>query len=273
MNINLKINEEKCIHCGMCIKDCPGGVLEFDENKIPAIRPSGQNNCIKCQHCLAICPAGAISVFSKNPDDSEMAGNINPDKLLNLIKTRRSFRQFKSQNVPFEIMDKLKDMLNFVPTGCNSRDFYFNFVEDINVMDEYREYVLAKLKNLIWLLPKKFSNYKKSIQNGDDVIFRNAPHMLIVSINKKAPCKDIDPVIALSYFDLYAQSLGLGTLWCGFADIAFKLFPKLKKSLKLPKDHKIGYIMLFGMPKIKYQRAIQPDNYPFATVSKAGLFN
>ena len=35
---NFKVDEEKCIHCGLCVKDCSAKALEFDENKIPKIK-------------------------------------------------------------------------------------------------------------------------------------------------------------------------------------------------------------------------------------------
>ena len=96
INKNLKIDENKCIHCGLCINDCIANSLEFDENKIPRFAQGGENRCIKCQHCLAICPVGALSILDKNPDDSNLVlKEYNSDELLNLIQSRRSVRKFK----------------------------------------------------------------------------------------------------------------------------------------------------------------------------------
>ena len=106
---------EKCIHCGKCIKDCMGKALKFNEDKIPEL---DENRCIKCEHCLAICPVGALSIMGKNPEDSELPNNRpNEMKMLNLIKTRRSIRYYKNENVDKELIEKLNDMLNWVPTG------------------------------------------------------------------------------------------------------------------------------------------------------------
>ena len=43
INKNLKIDENKCIHCGLCINDCIANSLEFDENKIPRFAQGGEN--------------------------------------------------------------------------------------------------------------------------------------------------------------------------------------------------------------------------------------
>ena len=58
-DLNFKVDEGKCIHCGLCVKDCLSKVINFDENKKPVI--TVQDRCIKCQHCLSICPVGAKS--------------------------------------------------------------------------------------------------------------------------------------------------------------------------------------------------------------------
>ena len=129
--INLVIDEEKCIRCGLCVKDCTAGVLEQAENEVPKIAENGEKRCIKCQHCLAVCPTGALSIFGKNPQDSDSIREVNSDDVLNLIKSRRSYRHYKQENLDKETMDKLKNMLNWVPTGCNNHRLHFAFIDDI----------------------------------------------------------------------------------------------------------------------------------------------
>ena len=42
----LKIDEEKCIHCAKCVKDCVAGNLELNEQKIPQWTKDGENSII-----------------------------------------------------------------------------------------------------------------------------------------------------------------------------------------------------------------------------------
>ena len=77
----ITINKEKCIHCGLCIKDCIVGILEFDENKHPKYCQNGENSCVACQHCMAICPTGALAFGNKNPD--RLYGRGKEDSLRN----------------------------------------------------------------------------------------------------------------------------------------------------------------------------------------------
>lgn len=268
---NLVIDKEKCINCGMCIEDCIAGALEFDENKVPRFAEGGEARCIECQHCLAVCPMGAVSVLNKNPDNSDRVQEHNPEQVLNLIKSRRSIRQYKSENVPAETIEKLKNMLNWSPTGCNFHKLHFAFVEDRAVMDKIRSYVNEKIVKILTSSPLskiagKFSRYKDALIKGEDVIFRGASHMVVVSAPVNAPCANIDPVIALSYFELYAQSLGVGTCWCGFAEICMQLFPEIACAIHVPDGYKVSYVMLFGLPDVKYSRTTQPESFEYTAV-------
>ncbi len=274
--INFSVDGNKCIHCGLCEKDCIAKIIKYNENQIPFV--SNPEKCIKCQHCLAICPVGAISILEKNPDESDKIYSQNPDMILNLIKSRRSIRQFKKEDVNSETMHKLKDMLAWTPTGCNYHKLHISFIENLEVMNEFRDYVNNKLINALTKSPikavtEKFSNYTNALVRGDDVIFRGAPHLIVVSNSVSAPCLQEDGIIALSYFELYAQSLGLGTCWCGFATMCLKLFPELCEYLKIPEGYKPCYTMLFGEKSINYSRITQPNNYSITSASKGGFEN
>lgn len=263
--------DEKCIHCGKCISDCMGKALKFNQNRIPEL---DESKCIKCQHCLAICPTGALSICGKRPEESVIPDSIpKAEQMLNLIKNRRSIRHYKNENIDKDLMLKLKDMLNWVPTGVNNHRLVFSFIDDVEVMNEFRNYtngkMLEALKNpVLKHLAGKFERYKKAFLRGEDIIFRGAPYMVVVSAPIDSPCGDIDPVIALSYFELYAKSLGIGTCWCGIADAVIRMFPELCETLEIPENYKLGYAMLFGMPDVDYKRATQPEKYQMISVKK-----
>ena len=268
MQKNLVVNKEKCISCGLCIKDCIAAALEFDTDKHPQFTKDGENRCLMCQHCLSVCPGGAISILNKTPDNSEELKQPDSEVVLNALKYRRSTRIFKEENVSEEIIGKLKAALNYTPTGCNNRKLLFTITETKQETDQIRKYVTNRLIKLLKFLPfagpaKKFAHYKNMLLSGKDVIFRGAPHIIIASSPINAPCRDIDPIIALSYFELYANSLGVGTCWCGFGEACFKILPELKSIFNIPKDYKPVYVMLFGIPNIKYSRTTQPEPYTF----------
>lgn len=88
------IDEEKCILCSSCIRDCPNSFLYMDNGKIR----TGENGCMECGHCYAICPEAAIKMTNYDCSD-EMAvsmSKINEDALLNAMKSRRSITSIQS---------------------------------------------------------------------------------------------------------------------------------------------------------------------------------
>lgn len=65
-------------------------------------------------------------------------------------------------------------------------------------------------------------------------------------------------MLYLSYFELMAQSCGLGTVWCGLLYWCLRLvLPELIPRLGIPESHELGYAMLFGAPAVQYQRTVE----------------
>ena len=244
-------------------------VLAKDDDDFPYMPQNLEKFCINCQHCLAICPAEAINCNGKTASQCIPVGNIpSSDEMFNLLRQRRTIRRYVNENIPFETMRMLKDSLSWSATGCNDHSLIFKVIENKEDMEFYRTTAADMLKKLFkWgILKLLYPNIKRflcEILNGKDVIFRDAPHMIICAVNTKAPCKEADPFIALSNFDIMAQSCGIGTCWCGFAVYAIKFNRRLRKQLNLPKGYKVASVMLFGKPAVAYKRTTAPEKFKF----------
>jgi nitroreductase len=88
------------------------------------------------------------------------------------------------------------------------------------------------------------------------MIFRGAPHLLGVSATPESVCPAKDVNLTLAYFELLAQSAGLGTVWCGLVKMAMELLPELKTDLGLLPG-RYYYAMMFGVPAVHYARTVQ----------------
>lgn len=266
---SIVVNKEKCSQCGLCVSDCISKCIEMNKNNYPYMK--SEQSCLSCQHCMAICPNGALSFNDKTPDNSE---KVSVSDILSLIKSRRSVRQYKDEELTETELQTIKNMLPYIPTGCNSHKLHFSFVEKKAVMQVLKQKVnkkFVKLLNNKILSPlvKHFEVYKDAFEKDEDIVFRGAPHMIVVSSPIMAPCVQQDPIIALSYIELYAQSLGYGTCWCGYAAICIKLFPELCDILEIPKGYTPVYAMLLGKPAVKYQRTTQPEPYTISEIKDA----
>ena len=59
--VTLRLSQEKCNGCGMCIKVCPHAVFELSERKAYII---ARDYCMECGACMINCPTQAIFVKS-----------------------------------------------------------------------------------------------------------------------------------------------------------------------------------------------------------------
>lgn len=262
---NFTVADATCIACGQCVRDCLPGALQMqDERPVMA----DEARCMRCLHCLAVCPTGAVSMLGHSPEQSTpLKGRWpTPEQVGALIKGRRSVRRYKQENVDPALLRQVLDVTAHAPTGTNSRKLLVTVIDDKAVMDAFRREVYERLdaKKKAGTLPdmhrRDFFELAPLLwrEKGRDMIFRNAPHAVLVSCDKQASCVDQDPLIYLSYYELAAQSAGLGTLWCGLLYWALQLMlPELLPRVGIPDTHQLGYAMLFGYPDVHYARTVE----------------
>lgn len=267
--LHFMVNEERCTRCRLCVQDCPSVIIKQEGEAVPKISRKDALSCIRCQHCLAVCPTGAISILGKKPECSFL---IAPDELpevdqMNLlVRARRTVRRYKDENVDRELLKRLLDATANAPSGVNRHDLTFSVIDDKGVMQALREKTLADLieAGKAGRIPEHFAYLREApvayAKDKTDILFRGAPHALIVSAGPQSVCPNEDAVIALTYFELLAQTAGLGTVWWGMFKMLTMVFPELKKRIGIPDDHTYFYAMLFGVPAVKYARTVQRDD-------------
>jgi nitroreductase len=212
-----------------------------------------------------VCPAGAISVFGLQAENSlPLHDGALPTylQMKTLVRGRRSVRRFRDEDLPPALLDELLTDLAHAPTGCNDRDLIFSLVPGRKAMGALRERMIRAIEDgraagkipdsLISEAPAAWRN------NGNDLLFRGAPHLLIVSPGEKATCGPEDAVLALAYFELLAQSAGLGTTWCGVLKFVADMIPEVRAWLGLA-PNAYFYAMMFGKPAVRYARTVQRD--------------
>lgn len=57
--VTLKLHDEKCVGCGMCVAVCPHEVFAMTQGKARIV---AKNSCMECGACAKNCPAAAIDV-------------------------------------------------------------------------------------------------------------------------------------------------------------------------------------------------------------------
>ena len=66
----IRINEDKCTGCGLCVSVCKDFSFKIENQKVK-LADNPLFGCIACGHCMAICPSDAIAVYGRtlSPDD------------------------------------------------------------------------------------------------------------------------------------------------------------------------------------------------------------
>jgi NAD-dependent dihydropyrimidine dehydrogenase PreA subunit len=59
--VTLKLEQEKCVGCGVCLSVCPHAVLSLTNGKIDI---ANRDACMECGACARNCPTEALNVHS-----------------------------------------------------------------------------------------------------------------------------------------------------------------------------------------------------------------
>ena len=58
---DVRRDEQKCTHCGVCVVLCPTAALSVDRTTLQVLFDSGQ--CIACGACIRACPPRAMEMY------------------------------------------------------------------------------------------------------------------------------------------------------------------------------------------------------------------
>ena len=262
----IDVNKEKCIGCGICVKDCVARCIKIEDKKAQVRK----ERCIKCGHCIALCPTDAMSTTEYDMKDvveyNEDKFKIEPETLLNFIKFRRSVRKFENKDVEQEKIEMIIDAGRFTQTATNSQDVRYIVVKEDKL--KLRQMVLEGLKNvgenimkstnpqLVKMQPYARSwirMYNESLENPNmkDRIFYGAPVVILV-VSKT----NINGALASTNMELMTNALGLGAFYSGFLVRASQANPRMKEFLNLAQGEEIVTAHVIGYPEMTYKRTV-----------------
>ena len=265
----LIIDKEKCKKDGICANVCPAGLIRLQgEEGYPEMISGGEPACVSCGHCVAVCPHGALShkhVPAEQCQDIKEELSISKAQAWQFLRSRRSIRVYEDRPVEKDKIQELIGIARYAPTAGNSQ-----LVEWLVITDK------AEIKKLAgmtaeWLrhqitegLDMGRTPYAPLVlaawDAGHDGFLRDAPVLLVASVPKENAMGMVDLTISLSYLELAALKMGLGTCWAGFFYGALLSWEPLQKALKLPEGHIYYYPMMLGYPKTRYFRL--PERKP-----------
>jgi nitroreductase/NAD-dependent dihydropyrimidine dehydrogenase PreA subunit len=251
----ITVNEEKCIKCGLCVEECPLGVLKLEANGPKEVNPDA---CFACGHCVAICPKEAIdnnkSPLAMQSEVGEVK-KLNAEEAKNFIRARRSIRSYKKTPVEREKLMELVDVAHLAPTASNSQGISYLIIDDKKVIQLAVEECINWFENHpTWrnMFAGMIKGYR---ENKVDTILRDAPSIILTLADDEFYNGRENSIISLSYLELYAPSLGLGSCWAGVFEICARSENSpMYKIFNIPEKKKITGVVMVGYPKYSYKR-------------------
>jgi len=257
------IDKNLCDQDGLCVKACPTQVIQMNkQNPYPAATQDYAAYCLACGHCVAVCPTGAFSMDQNSVDlcpPIQKELTLTPEQAEQFLRSRRSIRNFRKQPVERFKLEKLMEMACCAPSAKNSQPWHWTVVADPADVRRLAEMVVDWIRGITARFPEKaeisgFPRIVSAWDAGEERICRGAPHLLVVHGDKDYGFGAEDSALALSYLELFAPALGLGTCWGGYVYSAINAHAPLFKALGLPSDHRALGAMMVGYPKLRYLR-------------------
>ena len=251
------IDYEKCNSCRMCILECPTR-YHIDKSNNKVFFEDIDNTCSSCGHCIAICPEDAI-LYEDFGDDVYTFDGIDKletivpyESLYKVIRAHRSIRHFKKKESPKETLKKVLNLMQYAPTGSNLRYEKYVVISDREKLKNLSDAIIETLTQNPGMKAKYEESFNLLKKHFEIPVFYDAPHVIFVSSLLDLPLSDHNIGIIITYGRLAAQSLGLGTCWIGWAQIAALDNKKVMKLAGIRGTH-LGAFTI-GYPNITYKR-------------------
>lgn len=278
----IQIDAERCQKCGTCVQICPNIFTQDAARTVPYLLDT--SHCSECGHCVAICPSEAISHSSFLPDHIhpiESALLPSREQLMELLRSRRSIREFRKQPIERTIIEQMIEGARFAPSAHNVQSTEFIVVQDKAVLSQLVKLTLdqfALWRNLIRNplirpftrvmmgasgqkmlngLVQTFTDLISQYKQGNDPILREASTLLLFHADRYAGFSGVNANLALQNASLVAETLKLGTFYTGYIVSASNFNSKMAKLLKLPPTHKIYAGLAIGYPRVHYTNWIE----------------
>lgn len=263
------IDETKCKRDGLCVSECPTAVIRIEgEGGYPQLIPGGDPVCLRCGHCVAVCPHGALNhadIPAEQCPPILKDLSVSHEQAVQFLRSRRSVRQFKDRPVDKETLQRLIEIARYAPTAGNAQLVQWLVIRDADRIRELAEQVIDWMRQVLKKDPQPAAAPYLPVlvaawDMGIDAVLRSAPCLIVATAPKEAGNGLVDLTLAMSYLELAAPGLGVGTCWAGLLQGALLSHEPLRQTVGIPEGHSHHYPMMVGYSRATYYRL--PERKP-----------
>ena len=168
-------------------------------------------------------------------------------ELSNIIKDRRSGREYTDARVERPMLERLINAAVLAPSAMNLQPWAFAALLDRIRIEDYahraKSWLLANLAETTFP-----ASVHQMLEDPKFVLFYHAPALVLVMAKTSDTQAREDCCLAAQTLMLAARDEGLGTCWIGFARPWLNLSSS-KRELGLPEHYHIVAPIVIGYPK------------------------
>lgn len=243
--IKWKINYDKCIQCGNCVKACPANVFKYEQENVYI---DYGMICIDCLHCAAACPKQAVEF--KEPVEGKSLifthEEVRRDDFLSKnieehILSRRSYRRFNNEPVSKKEILHALNIASWAPSAKNEHPTNWIIIEDKNILNKIMDYIIEYVERT-----GDCKEIKKLYDLGKNPVMGTASTIIVGYAPRDATNPFADTILALHSAELVLQSHGIGTCWSGYFVSMCNKIKDIMELLRIPEKHMVYGALLVG---------------------------
>lgn len=135
--------------------------------------------------------------------------------ILDIIKSRRSIRRYKNEQITEDALAKILEAGRFAPSGHNNQTAHYVVIQKRDVLNELRDIVKGEFAKMD--LPEDNHNPMSAairLSKAGKYNFMYNPPTFIIAANKRNYGNAMaDCTLGLGYMMLAANTLNIGTCW------------------------------------------------------------
>ncbi|MCS7119656.1 MAG: nitroreductase family protein [Candidatus Bathyarchaeota archaeon] len=155
------------------------------------------------------------------------------NETIRAIKSRRSIRRFRTEQIPDKILDEILECAIHAPNARNQQKWHFTVIQNRSILAQMIDILRGNMLN---------SGVEFLVDRAKDPSFNPfgcAPTVILITADKSARFVEFDCAAAAENIMISAESLGLGSHVMAITELIFasEKGQRLKRELGIPEGY------------------------------------